>query len=322
MSREVRLVRYPQGAVRPNDFTLADAAAPNLAAGEVRVEVAYLSMDPVVRTRMTATPAMGPPLALGAAMPGRGVGRVVESRSAELAEGTLVYGELGWREIATLPVTALEALPTSDAPLHHHLNALGPTGLAAYFLVEAVFPQASDTVFIAPAAGAVGSLFAQLTLHISGCRVLGTAVGARQADYLRSLGVEPVEPAGEVPDGIDIFIDGIGGDLHDRTMQRLNPRARVRLLGFLSDYGSDGPPRYGSMGPVLMKRARVEGFLLADHMARAGEARERLAGYIASGALKPAETIWDGLDQAPHAFAALFADAPPGKQLVRVKDTR
>lgn len=318
MSREVRLVRYPDGMVTAADFALVDAPIPNLAEGDVRVEVAWLSMDPVVRTRMTATPAMGPALVLGSAMPGRGVGRVVASRAAALPEGTAVYGELGWRDTAVLPAAALEPL-TGDAPLQHHLNVLGPTGLAAYFLIEGVLPQASDTMLIAPGAGAVGSLVAQLAMGL-GTQVFGSAVGARQSEYLHSIGVTPVDPEGDLPDGIDIFIDGIGGAFHDRAMQRLAPRARVRLLGFLSDYASDGPPRYGSMGPVLMKRARVEGFLLADHMDRAAQARDRLGAYLASGALRPAETIWEGLDQAPHAFAALFADAPPGKQLVRVRD--
>ena len=317
MSREVRLRRYPAGLVTAGDFEVVESAAAEPGDGEVAVAVDYLSMDPVVRTRMTARPAMGPPLALGVAVPGRGVGRVVASRAPALPVGTPVYGELEWRETAVLPATALEPL-TGDASLHHHLNALGPTGLAAWFMIDGVAPRAGEAVFIAPGAGAVGSIVAQLARHL-GTRVFGTAVGARQADYLGSLGVEPVDPAGDLPDGIDVFIDGVGGDLHDRAMQRLNPRARVRLLGFLSDYGNDGPPRYGNMGAVLMKRAQVEGFLLADHMARAGDARAALAGSIASGALTPAETIWEGLDQAPHAFAALFADAAPGKQLVRVR---
>lgn len=320
MSREVHLVRYPQGAVTAADFALAEAELPDLGDNEVRVDVAWLSMDPVVRTRMTATPAMGPPMALGAAVPGRGVGLVVASRAAALPEGVAVYGELGWRDTVVLPAAALEPL-AGDAPLHHHLNALGPTGLAAWFLVDGVAPQRGETMLIAPGAGAVGSLVAQLALGL-GVRVVGTAVGARQTEYLRSLGVMPLDPGGDLPGGIDIFIDGIGGAFHDRAMQRLAPRGRVRLLGFLSDYASNGPPRYGSMGPVLMKRARVEGFLLADHMDRAAQARAALAAQLDSGALRPAETIWDGLDQAPHAFASLFADAGPGKQLVRVRDTQ
>ncbi len=319
MSREVRLVRYPRGAVTAGDFAVVDTAVPVPGDGEVRIEVAYLSMDPVVRTRMTATPSMGPPLRLGAAMPGRGVGRVVASRCAALPVGTAVYGELGWRETAVLPAASLDPLPPGDAPLHHHVNALGPTGLAAWFVVERVAPRSGETVFIAPAAGAVGSLAAQLALG-RGARVFGTGVGAVQHDYLRGLGVEPVDPADDMPPGIDAFVDGVGGALHDRVVARLNPRARVVLLGFLSDYDRDGPPRYGSMGPVLLQRARVEGFLLADHMAHADEARAALAAAIAAGLLVPGETIWQGLDSAPHAFTALFGAAGPGKQLVKVKD--
>lgn len=317
MSREVRLARLPEGVVRPDDFVTAAASPGELAAGEVRVATLYLSMDPVVRTRMTATPAMGPPIAVGTVVPGRGIGCVVESRDAALAPGSLVYGELGWRELATLPAAGLEVLPASDAPPRHHLNALGPTGLAAWFVVESLGLRAGETLFIAPAAGAVGSLAAQLALG-HGARVIGTGVGAAQHDYLRGLGVEALGPDAAIETGIDAFVDGIGGALHDRVMARLNPRGRVVLLGFLSDYGAAGPPRYGSMVPVLMKRATVSGFLLADHAAGFEAARERLAALIASGALKPAETIWDGLEQAPHAFAALFGDAAPGKQLVKV----
>ncbi len=315
MSREVRLVRYPAGAVAATDFALADAPAPELAEGEVAVAVAYLSMDPVVRTRLTATPAMGPPVALGSVVPGRGVGWVVASRAA-VQIGATVFGEFGWREVAVLPAAAVEPL-AGDAPLHHHLNALGPTGLAAWFLIDSLAPQRGETLLVAPGAGAVGSLAAQLALS-RGAHVAGTAVGAAQADYLRALGVVPVDPGGDLP-AADVLIDGVGGDFHDRALAALRPRARVRLLGFLADYGHDGPPRYGSMAPVLLKRLQVEGFLLADHLARTDEARRALAAAIAAGTLVPAETVWDGLDQAPHAFAGLFADARPGKHLVRTR---
>ena len=318
MSRAVRLVRFPAGVVTAADFAVADAAVPDLADGEVRVAVDYLSMDPAVRTRLTPTPTMGPPVAPGDVVPGRGVGRVIASRSTALPVGTAVYGEVGWREVAVLPAAGLEVV-AGDVPLHHHLNALGPTGLAAWFVVAAVAPQPGETLLIAPGAGAVGSLAAQLALA-RGARVAGTAVGAAQHAYLRGLGVAPVDPAGDLPVA-DMVIDGVGSDFHDRAMARLNPRGRVVLLGFLSDYGTAGPPRYGSMGPVLMKRARVDGFLLADHMTGAAAARAGLAAAITGGSLVPAQTIHAGLDAAPHAFAALFGDAPPGKQLVRTGDT-
>lgn len=321
MNRQIALARFPQGPATPGDFMLVEAPLPVLQPGEVRVEVEYLSMDPIVRVRMAATSTMGPAVVPGDIVPGRGIGRVVESRAPDLAIGALVLGELGWQALATLPAAALTLLPEGDTPDHHHLNALGPTGLAAYFVTEALFPRAGDTVFIAPAAGAVGSLCAQLALNL-GARVVGTGVGPAQLAWLAAHGIEAISPEAEVPAPITVFIDGVGGTLHERVVARLGPRARVMLLGFLADYASEAPPRYGNMAPVLMKRATVTGFLLADHMARADQARQRLASYLASGALKPAQTIWEGLAQAPHAFSALFSAAPPGKQLVRVKEAR
>jgi len=316
VSREIHQLRYPDGAVVSGDFAVATRLAQPARAGEITVAVYTLSMDPIVRTRMTATPAMGPPIGLGSVVPGRGVGRVVASDDPRLPVGTAVFGELGWQEVAVVPAASLEVV-TGPAPLHHHLNALGPTGLAAWFLIEDVAPIPGETLLIAPGAGAVGSIVAQLARR-AGARVVATAVGAVQRDYLTGLGVEPVDPAADLP-AADIVIEGIGGDFHDRALAAAKPRARVRLLGFLADYGRTGPLRYGSMGPVLMKRLRVEGFLLADYMARADAARAGLAAAIAAGTLVPAETIWHGLDQAPHAFAALFGDARPGKHLVHIR---
>ena len=314
MRREVRLVRAPVGTIATHDFAVVEAALPELGDGEVRVEVHYLSMDPVVRLRLGALP-------VGTVVPGRGVGRVVASRAPDLAEGNLVYGEVGWTDSAVLPASMLEVLPATDVPTHHHLNALGPTGLAAWCVVEQAAPQAGETVLIAPGAGAVGSLAAQLALH-RGAQVAGTGIGAAQHAYLAGLGVAAVSPDDAELPAADVLIDGVGGGFHDRAVAALNPRGRVVLLGFLAAYGEPGPPRYGNMGPVLMKRASVHGFLLADHLHRADEARAELAALIASGVLRPAETIWDGLEQAGAAFAALFADAPPGKQLVRVRSER
>jgi NADPH-dependent curcumin reductase CurA len=134
--------------------------------------------------------------------------------------------------------------------------------------------------------------------------------------------VEPMDSEADWPGpgGIDLFVDGVGGAFHDRMLGALNLHARVQLLGFVSGYGADALPRYSSAAAVLMKRARMEGFLLADHMDRADAARAALARWLADGTLRPAETVHRGLASAAAAFAGLFADSPPGKQIVELED--
>lgn len=324
--KAVHLVRYPVGAPVAGDFAVIDEVEPAIADGEVRVRVRALGMDPAVRMRMAVVSRMGPPMALGVAVGGRGVGRVLESRAAGFAMGDLVGGELGWREQAVVAGAALERLETAGqadgAAEHAHLNALGPTGLAAWFAVEALAPRVAETCVIAPAAGAVGSLAAQLALR-AGARVIGMGRGAGQLEYLRAMGVEAAEADGDLAalgGGVDCFLDGVGGALHGRVLRTLNPRARVLLIGFVAAYNDAGPPAYGDAAAILFKRATMSGFLLADHMARAPDARAKLAALIADGALRPAEALWHGLAKAPQAFAALFADAPPGKQIVILED--
>ena len=323
MSLEVRLARYPDGVPEAEDFALARADASPPKPGEVTVDVEWLSMDPVTRVRMAAASAMGPPMVPGSVVAGRGVGRVAVSNADGFAPGTPVYGEFGWRARATVPAAACEPLPATDLALHHHLNALGPSGLAAWFAVDALAPAPGETFVIAPAAGAVGGLALQLA-RAAGANVIGIGTGRAQRAWLAAQGVTALDAADDLAPhlagGVNLFLDGVGCDLHERVIAHLAPRARVLLLGFVAGYGRSAPPRYGSMLPILMRRATVTGFLLADHMTRANEARSRLAEALASGALVPCQTVWDGLSAAPAAFAALFGDAPPGKQIVRITE--
>jgi hypothetical protein len=314
------LVRYPAGTPQPGDFELRDVPDPTPGEGEVLVEVTHLSMDPVPRLRMQPHPPMGPPMRLGAPVDGRGAGRVLQSNDPGLVPGDIVIGEVGWQSRAVLPADRL--VRAEGGRPQDHLNALGATGLAAWFIVESLAPRAGETLLVAPAAGAVGSLVCQMAMiRAPGLRVVGTALGEQQLAFLDGLGAQPMAADADWPgaDGIDLFVDGVGGAFHDRMLAALNPQARVLLLGFLSAYGDEGPPRYGNATAILMKRARMEGFLLADHMARAAEARSAIARLLAEGTLRPAETVHFGLASAATAFAGLFADSPPGKQIVELE---
>lgn len=318
--KAVLLVRYPDGLPVPADFALADLPEPEPGDGEVLVRVTHLSLDPMPRTRMQARPPMGPPMALGRPVEGRGVGQVVQSNAPGFAPGDWVLGEPGWQALAALPAARLERLDGGQAP--RHLNALGPTGLAAYFIVEKLFPREGQTLLVAPGAGAVGNLVCQIARHVApGLRIVGTAQTPAQADSLAALGVDAMLADADWPGGgIDRFVDGIGGGFHDRMLPHLAIGARVLLLGFIAGYGSAAPPHYGNAGAILMKRASMEGFLLADHMDRVGQARARLRGWLEAGAIRPAETLHRGLEAAPVAFCALFAGSPPGKQIVALED--
>jgi NADPH-dependent curcumin reductase CurA len=281
-------------------------------------------MDPLPRVRMQAQSPMGPPMRLGQPVEGRGLGRVVESSDPALAVGDMVVGELGWQSLSALPAARL--VQVAGGQPHHHLNALGATGLAAYFVVQSLTPRNGETMLVAPAAGAVGSQVCQIAqARAPDVQLVGTALGAQQADFLEALGVRPLSPEAEWPgpDGLDILADGVGGAFHDRMIAALNPRARVLLLGFVSAYGDDAPPRYGNAAAILMKRARMEGFLLADHMAdpsRVEAARRQIAEWLEDGTLRPTERLHRGLASAATAFAGLFADSPPGKQIVVLED--
>lgn len=319
--KAVCLVRYPEGAPRAEDFALRDLPDPVAGPGEVLVEVTHLSMDPLPRVRMQVQPPMGPPMRIGAPVEGRGAGRVLQSNDPGFAAGDVVLGELGWQSRAAVPAARLARV--NGGQPQDHLNALGATGLAAWFVVDALAPKAGETLLVGPAAGAVGSLVCQMAqVRAPGVRVVGTAVGAGQAAFLEELGVEPISPEADWlgPGGIDAFVDGVGGAFHDQMLGALNPRARVLLLGFVSAYGEEGPPRYGNAAAILMKRASMQGFLLADHIDRAAEARASIARWLAEGTLKPAETVHHGLASAAAAFAGLFADSPPGKQIVELEN--
>jgi NADPH-dependent curcumin reductase CurA len=315
------LLRYPQGTPRPEDFGPRDLPDPVPGNGEVLVQVTHLSMDPLPRVRMQERSPVGPAMRIGAPVEGRGVGRVLHSNDPGLASGDMVVGELGWQSLCAIPAARL--VRVDGGRPEDHLNALGATGLAAWFVVDRLAPRDGESLLVAPAAGAVGSLVCQMAQALApGVKVTGTAVGTRQATFIETLGVQPLTPeaAWPRPVGIDLFVDGVGGAFHDRMIAHLAPRARVLLLGFVSAYGDDAPPQYGNAAAILMKRARLEGFLLADHMDRADEARAGIARWLADGTLRPAETVHHGLASAATAFAGLFADSPPGKQIVELED--
>ena len=122
------------------------------------------------------------------------------------------------------------------------------------------------------------------------------------------------------PEGIDVYFDNTGGAISDAVMPHLNVGARVVVCGTMG-IPSDPPPQ----GPrynrhILVKRARMQGFLILDHRDRFAQAVETLLPWIAEGRLKGLEEIVEGLEKAPEALLRLLAGENQGKMLVRVAE--
>lgn len=328
--RCILLRAYPQGVPRARDFELVERPITPPGEGQVLVEVRYLSLDPAPRLRMNPLSRDVPPLPLGSVVVGRGVGIVRASQHADWHVGDTVSGELGWQEYATVDGAGLRRVDPSQAPLQASLGLLGPSGIAAWCLVHvAAAVQPGETVVVAAAAGAVGSTATQLA-RLCGARVVALVASAAQARFAHeTLGADtaidctaasfPTALEAALPTGANVFLDSVGGTVHEAVLERIAVHGRIVAFGYISAYNSkgEGPQEYGRIYRLIHRRATLSGFLVGDHAARFPEVQRELATLLRSGSLRNHETLIDGLEHTPTAFAGLFSGDPIGKQLVR-----
>lgn len=329
--RRIVLCAYPRGLPQASDFALDTCEVETPASGEVLVETRYLSMDPALRMRMSPPGAGAPPLQLGETVIGRGVGVVLESADAQFRPGDVVAGDLGWQDYVRIPAAHLRRVDPALGPIQASLGILGPSGIAAWCLVHrAARVQAGDTVLVSAAAGAVGSTAVQLARRAGG-RVIALVGGVTQRQFAAAeLQAEATvdhtaaelvhEIAQAAPQGINVFLDSIGGELHNVVMKHIAPHARIVAFGFISAYNAlDAPVEYGRMYQLIRKRATLSGFLVGDYAAEFPQALGELAAALTRGELRNFESCEAGLEAAPACFARLFSAASVGKQLVKVR---
>jgi NADPH-dependent curcumin reductase CurA len=261
-------------------------------------------------------------------MDGGAVGEVVESKAQGFAAGDLVSHFAGWRDEAVLPAKALTKLPDLGARPQDFLGNLGVPGATAYFgLLDVAKAEAGDIVFVSAAAGAVGSAVVQIA-RAKDMTVIGSAGGESKCDFVRSLGADAAidYKAGPIlgslrdaaPDGIDVYFDNVGGDQLDAAFARARLRARFAICGMIAGYNSREPQHFRYIVQMIAMRITMRGFLYGDYVPRLDEFYRDMAGWIASGAVKPHETVIDGLENMPGAFIGLFGGANTGKMLIRV----
>jgi NADPH-dependent curcumin reductase CurA len=287
-----------------------------------------------MRGRMSAARSYAKPVELGEVMTGETVSEVVTSRAPSLKPGDKVLARGGWQEYAALPATEVEGIEPEGMPLSYFLGVLGMPGQTAYCALLGVGqPKPGETVLISAASGAVGQVAGQIA-KIKGCRVIGTAGAPDKIAYVKdtlgfdaamnykgkdreALGAELAELA---PKGIDVFYDNVGGALHDAALANLALHGRVIIVGGISLYDTLETPDTGIRWnrQLLVKRARMEGFLVWDWRHQTQLFRRDVSQWLREGKIKYREDVADGIASAPRAFMGMLAGENRGKQLVRV----
>lgn len=330
-NRQWRLKRRPVGEIRDGDLELVETPVGDLPDGHVLVRTIYLSLDPTNRIWMSDMDQYMPPVGIGEVMRGGTLGVVEESRDPAVPVGAVVMPFTGWQDYSVVPGASVSPLPRIPGlPLPAFMSVAGATGLTAYFgLLDIGDPKPGETVVVSAAAGAVGSIVGQIA-KLKGARAVGIAGGPDKCRWLRdALGFDAAidyknEDVGAALDrhcsnGIDVNFENVGGAIMEAVLARMNNFSRMPLCGLISTYNSTG----ALQGPanfqqILMKRIRVQGFIVIDYFPRFAEGSMQLAQWVLEGKLKYRVHIEQGLENAPRTVGKLFTGAHDGKLLVQV----
>ncbi|WP_031500324.1 NADP-dependent oxidoreductase [Bryobacter aggregatus] len=331
-NKQILLAARPTGFPKGSDFRLVTTPVRPLEEGEVLVKAIYLSVDPYMRGRMSEEESYAAPVALGAVMTGAAVGVVLDSKDINYPCGTYLAGEFGWQEYFIGKAASLRLVDPDLAPLSTALGVLGMTGLTAYFgLLEIGELKHGESVVISGAAGAVGSIAGQIA-KLYHCSVVGIAGTEDKLAYItEELGFDAAfnykttrDYSAKLkelcPKGIDVYFDNVGGAITDAAIPLLNLHGRVPVCGQISQYNLEEPelgPRW--LHHLIIKRAKVQGFLVRDFAAKFPKALQQLGQWYGEGKLKFPEQIAEGgIEAAPAAFIGMLHGENLGKQLVRI----
>jgi NADPH-dependent curcumin reductase len=329
-NRQLRLQSRPKGLLAPGDLQLVESPVPKLQDGQALARVKYLSMDPTMRVWMVADTYL-PMVPIGEVMRAIGFAEIVESGHPDYKKGDRVTGLTGLQDYVIIDKSAkhfFQKLPkipfVSDTVF---LGVLGTNGLTAFFGMEIAAPKKGETLVVSAAAGATGSIAGQIG-KIHGCRVVGiTGTDEKCAWITKDLGFDAAvnykhpdwkkKLAAATPNGIDIDFENVGGEIMQEVLNRMNLHGRMALCGLISGYTTEDRGLV-SLGNILVRRLRVEGFIILDYASRFMEGATQLGQWKMFGKLKDRETIVEGLEKAPEAINMLFTGGNIGKLIVKV----
>ncbi|EHU9470946.1 NADP-dependent oxidoreductase [Vibrio vulnificus] len=338
-NRQIVLASRPVGAPTAENFALKQSDIPTPAQGEMLLRSVYLSLDPYMRGRMSDANSYAEPVGIDEVMVGGTVCQVEVSNHAEFEVGEWVLAYTGWQDYAISNGEGLIKLGKQPSHPSYALGVMGMPGFTAYMgLLDIGQPKEGDTLVVAAATGAVGSMVGQIG-KLKGCRVIGIAGGEEKCQFAKeTLGFDEcidhkatdfAEQLAKVcHNGIDIYFENVGGKVFDAVMPLLNTGARIPLCGLISQYNAtslpEGPDRMSMlMAQLLIKRIKMQGFIIFDDYGhRYGEFAADMSQWLAQGKIHYREHLVQGLENAPDAFIGLLEGKNFGKMVVQTNQPR
>ncbi len=331
---QILLASKPDGPLGPQHFTSRRVPVPEPKPGQVLVRSILLSLDAANRAWMQGATYKSAVLS-GEVMHGYAIGEVVATATdaahgdLRWSTGDLVAGELGWQEYSLMPVDQLTRCP-DHRPLSHLHSLLGVAGKTAYHgLLGVAGINQGETLLVSAAGGSVGSLVGQIG-KIKGAHVIGVAGGPEKCAWVvDTLGFDacidykneelPAALAEHCPRGVDVYFDNVGGSILQAALFAMNLKGRIACCGAVSQYDSAKPKSpAGIPGLIVVKRLRMEGFIVTDFVDQNDQAERDLARWAAAGKLTVIDDILQGLEKAPEGLIGLLAGANRGKRMVQV----
>ncbi|KAF7851056.1 hypothetical protein BT93_L4680 [Corymbia citriodora subsp. variegata] len=306
----------------------------------VAIEMLFISVEPFVRSRMTGREdgLYSPQFDLNQVVTAFGIGRVVESTDDKYAKGEIVTSPfLPVAEYAVVPsdfiIKRIE--PDGGVELPDYLSCLGVPGFAAWVGIEVIGePKAGSNVFISAAAGGVGMCAGQLA-KLRGCKVVGSTgsdekvimvkeeFGYDEAfNYKKETDLDSALSK-YFPEGIDMYLDNVGGKMLEAVLNHVNEGARISLCGMISGYNKVWTEREGVRNLLNMvgKGVRMEGFMVGSpsHLARFGDFAREMEGHLRQGRIRSKLKIYHGVESFLESLQSLFSSANMGKVIIQVK---
>jgi NADPH-dependent curcumin reductase CurA len=330
-NRMVKLARRPKGMIVRDDFKIEEGVVPEPGDNQLRVKVAYVSLDPAMRGWVNDTKSYVPPVGIGETMRAYAVGVVETSNNPGFKPGDAVQGMLGVQQYAISDGSRLMKVDPTQAPLQRWVGGLGMPGWTAYFgLLEVGQPKAGETVVVSAASGAVGSVVGQIA-KIKGCHVVGIAGGAEKCRFVTNeLGFDACVDykagnlAGDLkaaaPKGIDVYFENVGGEILDAVLLQMNLFGRIPVCGLISAYNATAVPEGPkNLRAVLTQRLRMQGLIVFDWANRVPEAITQLGQWHKEGKLKIREDVREGgLDAFTDVLNLLYTGGNMGKLVLKV----